>query len=78
METRVAVMSIIVEDMTSAEKINAILAALRQAGPFRIVGDVIASQCAHWCGNPLRFPESPGDCHVAAFRAAPRNDAFCL
>ena len=28
--------------------------------------DVIASQCAHWRGNPPDTPETLGDCHVAA------------
>ena len=39
---------------------------------FSNAGDVIASQCAYWRGNPLRFPESPGDCHGLR----PRNDSI--
>jgi len=38
-----------------------------------IVLSVIANQCAHWCGNPLRTREQPsGDCH--GFLRNPRND----
>ena len=33
---------------------------------------VIARQCAHCRGNPLRFPKSGGDCHVGL--RPPRND----
>ena len=35
---------------------------------------VIASQCAHWRGNPRKLPESFGDCHVGL--RPPRNDVL--
>ena len=33
---------------------------------------VIASQCAHWRGNPLRIPEKLGDRHTSG---APRSES---
>jgi len=33
---------------------------------------VIASQCAHWRGNPRNIPETLRDCHVGL--RPPRND----
>ena len=46
-------------------------------GKFRFIGlfrysSVIASQCAHWRGNPRNIPETLGDCHVGL--RPPRND----
>ena len=38
---------------------------------------VIASQCAHWRGDPLKIPETLGDCRVPfGFAQGPRNDSF--
>jgi len=44
---------------------------MRFVGLFRY-SSVIASQCAHWRGNPRNIPETLRDCHVGL--RPPRND----
>ena len=56
---------------------NIPMVRMRSFDKFRFIGlfrysSVIASQCAHWRGNPPNIPETLGDCHVGL--RPPRND----